>query len=163
MIDSGFFVSGLFWVVRWVSCRSLCGMEGGCAENKEGWGCFLYICFIDRQAREKRHTPASPQDQDRQEKNKKKTGLEQTAHESDVWLSLLFTSFAVACPFNVQHSAISWLYSLAPLCGVLPGRSCPGSRPPLQALCVCVWMHARVCECMCEWKRERERWGYAQN
>lgn len=32
------------------------------------------------------------------------------AHESDVWLSLLFTSFAVARPFNVQHSAIAKLF-----------------------------------------------------
>ena len=134
------------WYGRWV-CR-----------KRRGVGVFLVHLFHRQTSqRKKKHTQASPQDQDRQEKNKKETGLEQTAHESDVWLSLLFTSFAVACPFIMQHSAISWLYSLARLCGVLPGRSCPGPRPPLQALCVCVCVCVLVCASERERARERER------
>lgn len=103
---------------------------------------FLYICFIDKRARGKT-AQASPPEQDQQEEGKKKTGLEQTANDSDVWFTLLFTSFAVACPFSTQHSALSCLHSLAQHSRVLPGPSCAGPRPPLQALYVCV--------CVCGW------------
>lgn len=122
-----------------------CGMEGGVGRlmrgTGPGTGFFLVHLFHRQKSQRKNSTGQSTRTRPARGREKK-TGLEQTANDSDVWFTLLFTSFAVACPFSTQHSALSCLHSLAQRSRVHPGPSCAGPRPPLQALyvCVCVWV-----------------------
>lgn len=75
---------------------------------------FLYICFIDKRARGKQRRPVYHKNTNGEKKEKNPSGLEQTANESDVWFTLLFTLFLVACPFSSQRSALSCLQSSSP-------------------------------------------------
>lgn len=109
----------------------------------------MYICFIDKQARGKqtnkrKHSTGQSTRTRPATEELKHHRTPHVANDSDVWLTPLFTAFAEACPFSTQHSALSCLYSLARLSGVLPGPSRPGSRPPLEALSVCVCVCAEL-------------------
>lgn len=110
MIDSGFFF--FLWH----------GIMEGRLRTRRGRGSggffvclfFLYICFIDKRARGKQRRPVYHKNTNGEKKEKNPSGLEQTANESDVWFTLLFTLFLVACPFSSQRSALSCLQSSSP-------------------------------------------------
>lgn len=104
--------------------------------KKKGEGPFLYILFHRQTSQRENGTGQSEQEQ----REEKETVLKQTANDSDVWFTLLFTSFAVACPFTTQHSLLSVQSSSAQW------------GPPL-ALAVLASGHLSrpfVCACVCE-------------
>ncbi len=75
-------------------------MGGQNKDGGEGLGFFLVHLF-HRQTNQRKTAQASLPEQGQQEE--KETGLEQTADDSDVWFTLLFTSCS-SLPF--QHAAL---------------------------------------------------------
>lgn len=100
-------------------------------QNKEQWGIScIFVAYVNKELR--------PVHQRKEEKTSRLLMIQ------TVCLALLFTWFCRSLPF---HRAVLWFFlfvffcfpvcSLALLSRVLPGRSCPGCRPPLQASSAC--------------------------
>ena len=157
MIDSGFFVSGLFLSGKMGVMPLSLWYGGWMCRKRRGVGVFLVHLF-HRQTSQRitAHTSQSTRPRPTRKEKENRTGADCSwircvalSAVHFICSSLPFQRAALCYFLTVQSSSALWgspWPELSWLQATSPGSVCV-------CVCVCVW----VCE------RERERWGYAQN